>query len=619
MNIPQGIEGKASWIAVVTSARVLGHPLVWSAMTAVFILIGYFWLQYYALPYSNELTEEGQTTLSASTETESTDIGSKVKSHWNPDIYKKVDAIKVMPITDSKDSTRARDYRRIIAVESQILPLLNNASEYMNTENYVFPVTASAWRLYSRVLELDASHRTAASGQQQIIQTLQENAELAVEKKQYENTERWLSQLDEILPGNPFQTKLRIQIVKQINEELLQAEQAQKKLEKLSRLKAALDDANLAMTTEPVKLRAAFDLYTRALEIHPENSSAVSGLKNIHLIRSDRATNAISLDDFDAAQTQIERLRETGATPQQVEALDARLQERQQILAIEQQKNVDEEMVVLLQLQNDEELSASKLRELIAATQQTLASTEATNKSNPNKNNGELRVVAAEEAIGETVSSVSNTQSQTVPQELVALFPDQVEIKEVTVNEKAKPLDLANNESKSGSETQTQTDDKSQLLDEGIANYYAGDYNGAFELLHPLAEDGLARAQFRLGIMYFQGRTVVKNQDLATQWIAQALPIVLRSAQQDIAWAQSDLGTAYEMGIGVQKDFKRSAEWYKKAAESNYAGAQTNLGVLYGTGEGVNYDRQLAVYWLKRAAKQGDKVAQDNLKILNAK
>ena len=119
--------------------------------------------------------------------------------------------------------------------------------------------------------------------------------------------------------------------------------------------------------------------------------------------------------------------------------------------------------------------------------------------------------------------------------------------------------------------------------------------------------------------MYYQGRTVVKNEDIARKWIVQSLPAVLRAAQSGQAWAQSDLGTAYELGIGVKQDISRAASLYQKAARQGYAGAQTNLGVLYGTGEGVKYDRKAAIYWLKKAAAQGDKIAQGNLFILNAR
>jgi TPR repeat protein len=156
-------------------------------------------------------------------------------------------------------------------------------------------------------------------------------------------------------------------------------------------------------------------------------------------------------------------------------------------------------------------------------------------------------------------------------------------------------------------------------LEKGIRAYYDGNYNTSFELLYPLAEEGEARAQFRIGVMYRYGRSVSKNSDLSEKWFTLALPTVLRRAQTGDAWAQTDLGTAYEIGISLTQDFERAAYWYRLAAEQNYPGAQTNLGVLYANGEGVSYNRSKAVFWLKKAASQGDLVALQNLSVMGEK
>ena len=126
----------------------------------------------------------------------------------------------------------------------------------------------------------------------------------------------------------------------------------------------------------------------------------------------------------------------------------------------------------------------------------------------------------------------------------------------------------------------------------------------------------MPRAQFRIGVMYRYGRSVAENPDLSERWFNRALPAILQLAQRGQAWAQTDLGTAYELGISLKQDFQRAAYWYRQAADQGYAGAQTNLGVLYANGEGVSYSRQEAVYWLKQAAEQGDLVAIENLRIM---
>jgi TPR repeat protein len=152
-----------------------------------------------------------------------------------------------------------------------------------------------------------------------------------------------------------------------------------------------------------------------------------------------------------------------------------------------------------------------------------------------------------------------------------------------------------------------------QDLERGIDAYYAGAYDKARRLLNILAQQGFARAQFRLGMMYYLGRGVPQNRIIATEWIRKALPDVRRQAQEGVAWAQADLGSLYEDGLIVERDTKTAVRWYTRAAEQGYAGAQTNLGVMYAKGVGVEPDIFEAIKWLERAAAQGDRVARQNL------
>ena len=152
-----------------------------------------------------------------------------------------------------------------------------------------------------------------------------------------------------------------------------------------------------------------------------------------------------------------------------------------------------------------------------------------------------------------------------------------------------------------------------QDLRRGIEAYYAGSYDKARRLLSTLAESGHARAQFRLGMMYYLGRGVVENRAIAEDWVKKALPEVRRLAQQGAAWAQADLGSLYEDGLVLEPNSERAVFWYRRAAEKGYAGAQTNLGVMYANGIGVEANTEEAIRWLERAAAQGDRVARANL------
>jgi hypothetical protein len=157
-----------------------------------------------------------------------------------------------------------------------------------------------------------------------------------------------------------------------------------------------------------------------------------------------------------------------------------------------------------------------------------------------------------------------------------------------------------------------QTFDK-QYLKEGLEAYYQGDYLKAASLLQPLADKGIARAQFRLAYMYYLGRGFAKDTVTADSMIRAALPAIQKFADGNRPWAQSDLGSLYEDGLVLARDFSKAVGWYRSAAEQGYPGAQTNLGMMYARGRGVSSNRSTAIEWFKKAASQGDNVAKRNL------
>ena len=77
-------------------------------------------------------------------------------------------------------------------------------------------------------------------------------------------------------------------------------------------------------------------------------------------------------------------------------------------------------------------------------------------------------------------------------------------------------------------------------------------------------------------------------------------------ADQGNASAQYNLGLMYDNGRGVLKDYKQAAKWYQKAADQGLADAQYNLGVMYTNGEGVPKDLSKAKYWIKKAYENPD-------------
>jgi TPR repeat protein len=53
-----------------------------------------------------------------------------------------------------------------------------------------------------------------------------------------------------------------------------------------------------------------------------------------------------------------------------------------------------------------------------------------------------------------------------------------------------------------------------------------------------------------------------------------------KAADQGNARAQFNLGVLYANGQGVAQDYAEAARWYRKAADQGHADAQNNLGLL---------------------------------------
>ena len=120
------------------------------------------------------------------------------------------------------------------------------------------------------------------------------------------------------------------------------------------------------------------------------------------------------------------------------------------------------------------------------------------------------------------------------------------------------------------------------------------------------ANTGNAEAQFNLGTIYDLGLGVKQDPVKAATWYRKA-------AEQGYAHAQSTLAALYFGGEGVPQDYAQAAEWYRKAAEQGLAEAQYNLGQIYAFGRSVPQDYELAIKWYRKAADQGNVDAQYNL------
>ena len=83
-------------------------------------------------------------------------------------------------------------------------------------------------------------------------------------------------------------------------------------------------------------------------------------------------------------------------------------------------------------------------------------------------------------------------------------------------------------------------------------------------------------------------------------WIA--LKWYRKAANQGDARAQYNLGLVYTDGQGVAQDYAEAANWYRLAAGQGHFIAQYNLGLMYADGKGVAHDFVQAHMLLNLAA-----------------
>ena len=90
-------------------------------------------------------------------------------------------------------------------------------------------------------------------------------------------------------------------------------------------------------------------------------------------------------------------------------------------------------------------------------------------------------------------------------------------------------------------------------------------------------------------------------------------------AEQGDAKAQYNLGVIYDKGEGVIQDDKEAVKWTRKAAEQGHAKAQYNLALMYDNGRGVPKDYVMAHMYWNIAAVSGYKDAIKNRGIVEKK
>ncbi len=133
-----------------------------------------------------------------------------------------------------------------------------------------------------------------------------------------------------------------------------------------------------------------------------------------------------------------------------------------------------------------------------------------------------------------------------------------------------------------------------QDFEKGVAADRRADYAAAFKAWRAAADQGDARAQNSLGLMYQTGRGVARDDGAAAQWFQ-------RAAELGDVEAQNILGSLYAAGRGVPQDDVRALMWLSLASAQghNMAFISRNIVIQRMTPADVSAAQRMAREWLK--------------------
>ena len=119
-------------------------------------------------------------------------------------------------------------------------------------------------------------------------------------------------------------------------------------------------------------------------------------------------------------------------------------------------------------------------------------------------------------------------------------------------------------------------------LDQAVAYAEAGDVRkGQIELynISQRAMEGQPKSMCEFGTMYKkEGYWIVQSDEDASNWW-------LKSAEMGYAPCQFNIGAAYLVGSGIEKDLSKAKYWLQKAIDSSYEKYSKSAKVLYAINE----------------------------------
>ena len=134
-------------------------------------------------------------------------------------------------------------------------------------------------------------------------------------------------------------------------------------------------------------------------------------------------------------------------------------------------------------------------------------------------------------------------------------------------------------------------------------------------LLHKADSMGNEHAPYYIGFLYHNGLATDNGVTVVGINIDKAIEYYKRSAERGFPFASSELAQLYYEGKSVTRNNDLAFKYAKEAAENTSYGAVTNamrlLSACYRAGFGTKRDDAKAKYWLEQAAKNKDVTAME--------
>lgn len=160
-----------------------------------------------------------------------------------------------------------------------------------------------------------------------------------------------------------------------------------------------------------------------------------------------------------------------------------------------------------------------------------------------------------------------------------------------------------------------------------------GDFETALKEYLVSANEGNAKAQYALGVLYVKGQGVQINHKEGEKWFRrsaeqgymyaqtalgymhlkkgggeaydnEAIMWLTKSGLQGHPLAQFYLGVIYEKGLGFPPNYEKSLYWFNQAASNDFVPAMNRLGNAYEKGElGLKQSSKIANGWYRKAGR----------------